>query len=42
MYNNSLVNVDFFYANFTKATFQNIPIPHLPRHSELEWDFWVG
>ena len=29
LYSNSLVNVDSFYTNFTKATFQKIPIPHL-------------
>ena len=29
MYTNSLVTTDLFYANFTKTTFQNIPIPHL-------------
>ena len=28
---NSLVNADSFYANFTNADFQKIPIPHLTR-----------
>ena len=26
---NSLVKAELFYANFTNATFQKIPIPHL-------------
>ena len=30
MYNNSLLNADSFYVNFTNANFQKIPISHLP------------
>ena len=30
-YTNSLVNADWFYANFTNTTFHKIPIPHLIR-----------
>ena len=34
-HNNSLVNAILFYANFTNAQIEKVPIPHLPRAVKL-------